>query len=601
MFNNIRWRIAIPYVILILTAMGGLSLYLSRATREAALEELQANLQIEARAVVEDIRPVLADLQQPDTGEEAAALQASAERWSHLLSARVTIIDPEGNVVAESHTDPTILENHLRRPEIQEAMVSGQGSNTRFSQTLQATMMYAALPVELDGELIGFARVALPIDNVEARITNLRSTIFTAALLTTIFAILLAIVIAERTARPLRRLTQVAQRMAEGDLDARLFVSSSDEVGELTRAFNHMGEQLREKVHTLGEERGRLASVLELMADGVLITDDDGRVQLINPAAAELLNTSQSEALGKSFAQVVRHYQFIELWQRCRDTGQEQVEAVEVGAQDMFVHAIVTPLPAGQPGCLIILQNLTPIRRLQTVRRDFISNISHELRTPLASLKALVETLRDVALDDPSAAEHFLDRAEEEVDDLTQMVQELLELSRIESGKVPLRLSPTALSDAILPPLERLRPQIERNALTLLIDVPPDAPSVLVDAERIAQVITNLVHNAIKFTPPNGIIRVSADVRPQEDDIVVSISDTGVGIRAQDQPRIFERFYKADRARSGGGTGLGLAIVRHLVQAHGGAIWVESQEGEGSTFYFTLPLARKNSATGNSS
>src|SRR5690606_7887356 len=148
------------------------------------------------------------------------------------------------------------------------------------------------------------------------------------------------------------------------------------------------------------------------------------------------------------------------LWQRCRDTGQEQVEAVEVGAQDMFVHAIVTPLPAGQPGCLIILQNLTPIRRLQTVRRDFISNISHELRTPLASLKALVETLRDVALDDPSAAEHFLDRAEEEVDDLTQMVQELLELSRIESGKVPLRLSPTALSDAILPPLERLRPQI---------------------------------------------------------------------------------------------------------------------------------------------
>src|SRR5690606_36599367 len=178
---------------------------------------------------------------------------------------------------------------------------------------------------------------------------------------------------------------------------------------------------------------------------------------------------------------------------------------------------------------------------------------------------------------------------------------ELLELSRIESGKVPLRLSPTALSDAILPPLERLRPQIERNALTLLIDVPPDAPPVLVDAERIAQVITNLVHNAIKFTPPSGIIRVSADIRSQEDDIVVSISDTGVGIRAQDQPRIFERFYKADRARSGGGTGLGLAIVRHLVQAHGGAIWVESQEGEGSTFYLTLPLARKNSATGNSS
>ncbi len=313
-------------------------------------------------------------------------------------------------------------------------------------------------------------------------------------------------------------------------------------------------------------------------------------MQLINPAASRLLSATEGSALGHSFAQVVRNYRLIELWQACRNEGKEQVAAVETDRLGLFLQAIVTPFhEADSSGYLVILQDLTQIRRLETVRRDFISNISHELRTPLAALKALVDTLRDGALEDPPAAERFLNRMETEVDALTQMVQELLELSRIESGRAPLHLEPVQASDVVLPPVEHLRPQAERAGLTLIVALPPDLPPLQADAERIRQVVTNLVHNAVKFTPPGGQVTVSAEQAGAE--VVIKVNDTGVGIPADDLPRIFERFYKADRARSGGGTGLGLAIARHIVQAHGGRIWVESVEGQGSTFYFSLPAA----------
>jgi len=613
MFKSIRWRIVIPYVVLILTTMGALSLYLTRVIRDSTLDDLQMNLITSAQAVREGTRPAFGP------GNSAESLDAVADRWAELLGRRVTLIDADGVVLGDSHAESVLMENHLGRPEVQEALVTGSGYAIRYSETLDVEMAYAALSViDADGQIAGYARVAVPVDEVAAGINQLGNTILTAALLMSLVAALLAVVIAERTAAPVRRLTSVARRMASGDLDARLYVTAKDEVGTLTRAFNHMGEQLREKVDTLAEERGRLASVLELMADGVLITDDAGRVQLINPAAADLLETKEEDALGQSFAQVVRHHQLIEVWQRCQEAGQEQAETVEIGQRDLFLQVIITPLSDGQPGrlrqgqsedlpeeqlirvrdrqrsSLVILQNLTPIRRLQTVRRDFISNISHELRTPLASLKAVVETLRDVALDDPQAARRFLDRADHELDALTQMVQELLELSRIESGKAPLRLRPTSFSEVVLPAVERLQPQIERNELEIVVDLPAGLPDVLVDAARVQQVVTNLVHNATKFTPAGGRITVSA--KEKEGAVEVRVRDTGVGIPATDLPRIFERFYKTDRARSSGGTGLGLAIARHLVQAHGGEIWAKSKEGKGSSFYFTLPVAEQASA-----
>jgi two-component system phosphate regulon sensor histidine kinase PhoR len=580
-FRSIRWRIAVPHMALILATTLGLTVYVSDQVRKARLADLEAKLLSDARVVVDDIASL------PIDEDNAGALDKLAQRWASLLDARVTIINSDGAVLGESHEDRAQMDNHLYRPEVQQALTVGQGTSIRYSQTVGYDMMYATFPLMIDGEAANIIRVALPLNQIDSNIGRLRQGIMTAGLLAALLSILLALLIAENTAQPVRHLTQVAERLAEGDLSARLFPTTHDEIGALTHAFNHMAEQLQEKVAILADQQSRLAAVLEYMADGVLITDDAGQVRLINPAAARLLDTSEETALGRSFAQVVRHYQLIELWNRCHEQGNEQTESVEISHQELFLQVIVTPFhESGAQGYLVILQDLSRVRRLETVRRDFISNISHELRTPLAGLKALVETLRDTAVRDPLATQHFLNRMEIEVDALTQMVQELLELSRIESGNAPLRLKPTPVADVVVAIVDRLMPQSERSGLNVSVDLPRDLPLFMADAEQVQQVITNLVHNAIKFTPTGGQVAISAEHIGNE--VVISVHDTGVGIPAQDLPRIFERFYKADHARSSGGTGLGLAIAKHIVQAHGGRIWAESVEGQGATFYIAF-------------
>jgi two-component system phosphate regulon sensor histidine kinase PhoR len=587
-FSGIRWRIAVPYILLIVAVMAGLAVYLSGRVRQFYLADLQGQLAGEARVVGEALLPLLS------AGQTGETLDQLARRYADLTDARVTLVGLDGTVLGESHEDRLQMDNHLYRVEIQDALAKGEGASTRYSRTLGYDWMYVAVPVPDAGQPLAVMRLAVPLTRIQAGVTRLRTAVLAAMLLATVLAVLLALWIAERAVRPVRSLTAVVQRVADGDLGARMIPTTADELGVLTHAFNRMSEQLRDKVHALNSEQSRLSGVLEHMADGVVITDRDGLVRLLNPAAARLLDTTSQAAMGRSFAQVARHHRIIEVWQTCRERQQEQAAPVEIGLRGGFLQVIATPLAGDQEqSCLVIIQDLTQVRRLETVRRDFISNISHELRTPLASLKALVETLRDGALDDPPAAQRFLEQMDGEVDALTQTVQELLELSRTESGQAPLQLKPASVAGLIQQVARRLLPQAERAGLQLTVDVPESPAPVLADAERVEQALTNLLHNAIKFTPSGGQITLSA--REQGGEAIISVRDTGTGIASEDLPRIFERFYKADRARSTSGTGLGLSIAKHIVQAHGGRIWAESVLGQGSTFSIALPLAADRS------
>jgi len=356
-----------------------------------------------------------------------------------------------------------------------------------------------------------------------------------------------------------------------------------------------MAVKLQSELEAQEIERRRIQNVFQVMTDGVLIVDAHGTVQMINPAAETMFGVEKQKVIGRSLAEGLRHHQVVELWQSSQQSGKLQSALLEISTQRLFLEGFARPMEDNpSANTLLLFNNLTRQRHLETVRRDFISNLSHELRTPLASLKALTETLQSGALDDPPAAHRFLQRMETEVDALTQMVAELLELSRIESGRVPLQLKPVNAKEVITSAVDRLHLQAERVRLSLHVRCPDDLPSVLADFTRLEQVLVNLLHNAIKFTQPGGEVWVEATLQKGDNghsgQVVFSVKDTGVGISPNDLPRIFERFYKADRARSSGGTGLGLAIARHTIETHQGKIWAESVEGKGSTFYFSIPV-----------
>lgn len=368
----------------------------------------------------------------------------------------------------------------------------------------------------------------------------------------------------------------------------------ASEVSTVARVVRQLLAEDGQRLTQVVSERDRLAAVLDQLADGVLIADLTGEIQYSNPAAEQVLQVSDPR--GKTVTEVLRDYRLVEVWRRSVESGGMHSESVEIPTRHQFLQLVVVPDTHGG-GSLLLAQDLTRLRRLETVRQDFVSNVSHELRTPLASLRALAETLLDGALGDPEAAPQFLQRIITEVDSLSQLTQELLDLTAIESGKDALRFFPADPRALVYSAAERMRLQIERAGLTLQVDCVDKLPLVRADSSRLEQVFLNLIHNAVKFTPPGGCITLSAGIfsaapvpnARQASCVLFSVRDTGQGIAADDLPRIFERFYRADRARTSGGTGMGLSIARHIVEAHGGQIWAESTEGESTTLKFTIP------------
>jgi two-component system phosphate regulon sensor histidine kinase PhoR len=385
--------------------------------------------------------------------------------------------------------------------------------------------------------------------------------------------------------RQLRDYHRILRQVVDGERSSLTLQSGVKELENLSQVFNMLVTSLKEQLSHLDSNRARLAAVLDQMTDAVLIASAEGRIQFANPAAENLFGR---ELADRTVPETLRNHQLIQAWQRCQELGEIQIDTAETTDRRHFLQVTVIPDHHAPGGSLLVVQNLTRIRRLETIRRDFISNISHELRTPLASLKALTETLQNGAISDPEVALRFIGLITTEVDALTQMAQELLDLSRIESGQVELERKPKAPEDLLTSAAKRMRMQAERAGMSLSVECSPDLPKVSVDAPRIEQVLVNLIHNAVKFTPPGGNVVLTA--RMSEGYVRFAVKDSGVGIPADDLPRIFERFYRVDKSRAGGGTGLGLSISRHLVESHGGRIWAESREGEGSSFYFTLPV-----------
>jgi two-component system phosphate regulon sensor histidine kinase PhoR len=522
------------------------------------------------------------------------ALQEDIGDLAKDAGARLSIIDGDGDVLADSDAKGK-LQNHNDRPEVMQAREreDGTGSDIRLSDTLGKPMLYVAVladPSAPDGAIV---RAALPLTQVEEQVHALHGVIWTAAAGAGLAAVAVSFWLARRTVRPLTELTEAARLIAGGGYGHKVYASGPDELGALARSFNNMSARLAKQFAQLEEDRQQLRAILSGMVEGVIALGADERILFVNERAARLLEFQAQAAVGRRLWEVVRVRPLQELARRALanpEPHQEELRWNSPALRSLTVHAARL---ASAGGAVLVLHDTTDLRRLERMRQDFVANVSHELKTPLSVIKACVETLLDGAADDPEHRGRFLERIGDQSDRLYALILDLLSLARIESGEEAFEIRAVSLGPAVAECLERHRARAEAKRQQLVAEPPPEGDDLAaqVDEEALGQILDNLVENAIKYTPEGS--RIVARWRADGGQVRLEVEDNGLGIPEADLPRIFERFYRVDKARSRemGGTGLGLAIVKHLAQAMKGGVRATSRVGQGTTFIVSLPQA----------
>jgi len=513
------------------------------------------------------------------------------------VRARVTVVAMDGRVLADSSlSGPALLqvENHGSRPEVQVALASGVGSATRRSTTVKDTLLYVAVPVRHEARLCGVVRVALPLTGVEERVSDLRRAVLAALLLAFLVTAALSALLARPLAGPLQQIMTAAREFAGGNLAARIRVQRTDELGELARILNQSATKLQERFTENARDRARNEAILSAMEDGVLGVNHRGVVLLANNALRRSLELQ--DPVGRHYLEVIRQTEVGGVVERVLKTGERRAVEVELRHLRRVFHVTGVPFPGNEgtpPGAVLTFHDATERQRLERVRRDFVANASHELRTPLTSIRGFVEALEDGALGEPDTSLRFLGKIRTHSDRMAALVDDLLELSRLESGERPPRYEEVLPSEVVEDVLASFSRLAESRDVQLLRG-DDTAPAVVTDADRIRRILENLVENAVKYTGTGGRVEISGRRAP-DGGALFEVRDNGPGIAAEHLPRIFERFYRVDKARSRelGGTGLGLAIVRHLAEGMGATVTVESELGKGTAFRVGVPPGRE--------
>ncbi len=572
----LHWRIALAYTALIFVTMGVVSVYLVGFVRDTYIANLRDSLERQARLVSDSAAPLMLQADGnagvnaeggADAGDELSALAA---RLSGSVGARVELIAADGRVVADS---------------AQAGGVSDGGAIIAGTAAIAAG----------DGAALGTARVSVPAARVQPNINRIITTIALSALVVAMLSVGAGYILFHRTSRSVRAVAEGARRLAEGDLEHRVATTAAeDETRELAEAFNTMASTIRRILQDRTDESAKLTAMLDTMEDGVVVTDAEGAITLVNSAAEVMLGISEREAVGGRLAAALRDHQIQQAAALALASGRICQTEAELLPQRRFLKAIATPLSAdGSGGILLTLHDLTEARQMDTTLREFVTNVSHELRSPLASVKAMVETLAEGALERPNDARNFLSRVNREVDRMNLMVEDLLELSRLESGQQP-NLAPVDLAALVSEVAAEYAERADAGGAVVRARLPEGEAVALGDGEKLRQALVNLVDNGLKNTAEGSVtlaVEAAQDGGDGQRLHRVCVIDTGMGIAREHLPHIFERFYKVDRARRDGGSGLGLAIAQHIVQTHGGEISVWSEEGVGSEFCFTIPSA----------
>lgn len=556
------------------------------------MQQFQADSVRENRQSLELKARLIRNLTLPYLRQNQGLPDADLSDLASILGDRITVIAADGKVLSDSQRDPESMDDHSSRPEILQAKTAGIGISQRFSQTLGKDMHYLALRIEEQGSIRGFVRVSIPQAGFNERLFEMRDGIIMSALAIGIFALVLGYILANQFTKPLVHMTEVASRMAEGDYEQRLPRIGRGEIGELSRALNQLATSSAERISTIREERNQLSAILSGLVEGVIAIDRDQRIIHVNGAAARMLGVKQDEIINELLWEAFRIGELIQAADRVLN----DEEFVQTQFHRNALSVELTAVPLKDPdnrvsGAVIVLNDVTEIRRFETVRSDFVANASHELKTPITAIRGLIETVIDDSDMTREDQERFADRIRRQAIRLGSIVGDLLTLSRFDS---PFPVPEMQLIDMV----KIVNREIVNSSqfaqdknITLVSDEVTNSVVVNGDEKALLQMVSNLIDNALKYTSDGGQIKI--ELGSDESWAHLSVSDTGIGIPEEEQQRVFERFYRVDKARSTelGGTGLGLSIVRHIALAHGGDVSVSSTPGSGSVFKVKLPLA----------
>lgn len=590
--SRLFWKLFLTYTVLTLLTAVGFVLVVSQ--RHQLILESQHQRRLHDLAVV--LRDSVAESlpRQP-----SVAFQNRLERLGKATGTRMSLILADGTVVGDSAYNPAQMDDHSDRPEIIQAARKTVGLAQRESPTLEIPMMYVAVPVEEDGETMAYARVAADIAAIQTESAALQSRVFIAAGLVSCFAVLLTYLIVGRIVKPIVSLTSAAQSLAKGAPTAEVDIPNHDEIGMLAGAFNSMGRQLTDRINELQtktqelqENSDRLSTVLAGMIEGVIAVDRSERILFANRAARPLLDISSEEVIGRPVWEAIRNKTVHDVVRATLSGRQKQSVEFEVPRSQSVMAMLATRMPGTPcPGVVLVTHDVTELRKLENLRHEFVSNVSHELKTPLTAIQTFTETLLDGAMNDPEHARRFLERIAEQGERLHTLILDLLSLAKIESGQEVFDVAPLAINPLITQCIEEYRTVAEAKSLRLIAEPPNQPLEVEAESEGLRYIMNNLIDNALKYTTAGG--QVTVRWYADSGKAIIEVQDTGMGIAREHQQRIFERFYRVDKARSRemGGTGLGLSIVKHLAQVFLGSVGVSSEVGKGSTFTVRLPLA----------
>jgi two-component system phosphate regulon sensor histidine kinase PhoR len=586
---RLLWRIYLSFLTCTLLALAATTWYANRSLRSFYEEEIATNLLSRASVLALDLKPLISEA-------NWEPIDRHCKEFGRLTQTRVTVILPDGKVVGDSDSDPSGMENHGHRPEIIAALSGQIGRSVRFSDTIRRTLMYLAIPVWRDGALVAVARASLPLSFIEHTVHSVFRQVALGGALVALFFGVVAFYLARRISQPLDDMRRTAERLANGDLQARVALPGSEEMRSLAHTLNQMAAQLHERLETISRQSEQQKAVFASMVEGVLAVDGDGHILDLNAAAARLLNLTPEQARGRSIQEMVRNLdlqQFI--MATLAASGPVEGDIVLYSNEERFLQLHGTVLKdstASRLGALIVLNDITNVKRLETVRRDFVANVSHELKTPITALQGCVETLSDATHRNPEDNERFLAMMRRQVTRLNAIVEDLLSLSRLEHDvqqqRIP--LEPGPIAEVLQRAAQSFAQASEAKGIILAVTCPENL-SAPINAPLLEQAVGNLIDNAIKYSGERTSVAIRAAQNGNE--IEIQVADQGPGIEKRHLDRIFERFYRVDlgRSRALGGTGLGLAIVKHVALAHHGTVAVESTPGQGSIFTIRIPRA----------